>query len=72
MGLGVDVAHRKRGDIADLFINEEVSETDAQIVETLALDWLHLIDTGKFAESWGGISAELRPKHARSALRRRP
>jgi D-alanyl-D-alanine carboxypeptidase len=58
-------------DIADLFIEEmvldKVSDADKRTFEAPVMAWLHLIDAGKFAESWDGISAELKAKYTRSA-----
>jgi D-alanyl-D-alanine carboxypeptidase len=57
--------------LAGIFINEmmpeKMSDADKNAFEALALMWLHLIDAGKFGESWDDISAELKAKYTRAA-----
>jgi D-alanyl-D-alanine carboxypeptidase len=50
--------------IGELF-GEKLSDAEKLNVQRAAEDWLHLVDAGKFAESWEAISAELKAKYAK-------
>ncbi len=46
-------------------VGERLSEAEKLNLQKTAEDWLQLVDAGKFAESWEGISAELKTKYAK-------
>jgi D-alanyl-D-alanine carboxypeptidase len=56
-------------DFAQIIIQEtssrKLSEADKIKLQTLTESWLKLIDTGKFAESWEELSAELKAKYVK-------
>ena len=51
--------------IIDEIVDIKISETEASEFRNIAEAWLKLVDTGKFSESWDGISAELKAKFSR-------
>ena len=56
-------------DFAQIIIGElssrNLSGAEKLEIQKAAEDWLKLIDAGRFAESWDGISAELKAKYAK-------
>jgi D-alanyl-D-alanine carboxypeptidase len=56
-------------DFAQIIIEEtalrKLTEEDKLKLQTLTESWLKLIDTGKYAESWEKLSAELKAKYAK-------
>lgn len=58
-------------DFAAFIIGELVDRrpTDAEKAsfQTIAETWLHLIDTGRYTDSWNGVSAELKTKYTQAA-----
>ncbi len=56
-------------DFAQIIIGElsdqKLSDAEKLQFQQTAENWLKLLDAGKFAESWDGISAELKAKYAR-------
>jgi hypothetical protein len=56
-------------DFAQIIIEEtafrKLAEEDKLKLQALTESWLKLIDTGKYAESWEGLSSELKAKYAK-------
>lgn len=47
------------------FFGDKLSETEKLQIQKTAENWLKMVDAGEFAESWDGISKELKAKYAR-------